>query len=257
MKGWSIARQYPERGVRPYGDIDVCVSGTQYAATRPLLETSEELKYYADLQNGFDNLGGGSWDDLFARSELVQLGETKVRILAPEDHFRVLCFHMLREGAWRPLWLCDIAVALEFRPATFDWEKCFGGSNRTRKLVTCAALLAHRLLDARIEGTPFESKPGYLPGWVISTVLKEWESPEPSMARRHMSPATNFFRRPSRVRSLLTDRWPNPVEASVVARAPFNEFPRLPFQMGTYLIRAFAFVRRLPSLWRSGKIRVA
>ena len=24
-KGWAIARLYPERGMRPYGDIDLCV----------------------------------------------------------------------------------------------------------------------------------------------------------------------------------------------------------------------------------------
>jgi len=37
--------------------------------------------------------------ELFARSQLITLGQTEVRILCAEDHLRVICFHLMREGA--------------------------------------------------------------------------------------------------------------------------------------------------------------
>lgn len=255
VKGWAIARFYPERGLRPYGDIDLCVRPERYNAARAALTTPEGRQYNVDLHNGFANLGGGSEDGLYARSQLVRLGDTDVRVLAPEDQLRVLCFHMLREGAWRPLWLCDVATSLEARPPSFDWEHCFGGTRRNRELVSCAIGLAHRLLDAQVDDTPFAADE-HLPSWVVPTVRKEWESLSPSMTRRHFAPVATYLRHPFRVRTALGDRWPNPVEASVVAGAPFNEFPRMPFQVGAYFIRASGFLRRLPSIWRSRRVFV-
>jgi hypothetical protein len=50
----------------------------------------------------------------------VELNGAKIRILGAEDHLRLLCLHLLKHGAWRPLWLCDVAAALESRPSSFD-----------------------------------------------------------------------------------------------------------------------------------------
>jgi hypothetical protein len=251
VKGWAIARFYPERGARPYGDIDLCVRPEQYNAARMALTTREGRQYNVDLHNGLANLGGGSEDEHYARSHLVKLGDTDVRVPGSEDHLRVLSFHMLREGAWRPLWLCDVAAALEARPANFNWEHCFGGTRRNKELVCCAIALAHQLLEAQVDDISFAADVDHLPSWVVPTVAKEWESLSPSMTRRHFAPAATYLRRPFSVRTALGDRWPNPVEASVVARAPFNEFPRIPFQVGAYLIRASGFLWRLPSIWRT------
>ena len=44
-----------------------------------------------------------------------------------EDQLRQLCLHLLRHGACRPLWLCDVAVMLESLPGDFDWDRCLGG----------------------------------------------------------------------------------------------------------------------------------
>jgi hypothetical protein len=250
VKGWAIARFYPERGARPYGDIDLCVRPAEYQAASAALSTPEGRQYNVDLHNGFANLGGESEGEIYARSHLVRLGDTDLRVLAAEDHLRVLSFHLLREGAWRPLWLCDVATALEARPPDFNWKDCFAGTGRNKELISCAITLAHQLLDARLDNTPFASVDGRLPSWVVPTVQKEWESISPSMTRRHFAPAGTYLRRPFSVRAALGDRWPNPVEASVVARAPFNEFPRMPYQVSAYLLRAAGFVRRLPSIWR-------
>ncbi len=68
-----------------------------------------------------------------------------------ETHLRVICFHLMREGAWRPLWLVDVAAALEFRPGNFDWHYCLRDSRRARPVVHAIGL-AHRLLGVKIEG---------------------------------------------------------------------------------------------------------
>ncbi len=51
------------------------------------------------------------------RSQLVNLDGVDVRVPGLEDHLGILCLHLLHHGAFRPLWLCDIAAALETRPA--------------------------------------------------------------------------------------------------------------------------------------------
>jgi hypothetical protein len=252
VKGWAIARLYPEHGLRPYGDIDLCIREDQSATAEAALKTSEGRRYNVDLHRGFAKLGGGGTDELYAHSQLVRLGETDVRVLGPEDHLRALCFHMLREGAWRPLWLCDIAVALETRPAGFSWQHCFAGTKRSKELVSCAIGLAHGLLGARLDNIPFRVSLEQLPGWAIPTVLKEWESPLPFMIRRHMAPIATYWHHPGGILEGLRSRWANPLEATIVVRGPFNNLPRLPFQIGSYLVQATSFLVQRLKLLRAG-----
>jgi hypothetical protein len=186
VKGWAIARLYPDRALRPYGDIDLCVRPDQFEKAAAALKSLESIAgHYVDLHSGFGEVGrsrrqgqaavlprlgrrtvrkgyafplavssteatpqefGGAasgteesggkaepyrtvwrqsravklnlrtkddWDELFARSRLVPLGDEQVRVLCDEDHLRILCLHLLRSGAWRPLWLCDVALLLE------------------------------------------------------------------------------------------------------------------------------------------------
>jgi len=115
VKGWAAARLYPEPGLRPYGDIDLCCRPDQYSAAAAALRRVKKPKYHLNLHRGFAALDELRWEELYVRSQVVPLGEEKVRILAPEEHLRLLCVHLLRRGAWRPLWLCDIAVAMETR----------------------------------------------------------------------------------------------------------------------------------------------
>ena len=106
IKGWAAARYYPEHGLRPYGDIDICVRRHDYQSAERTLASLDPLKFKVDLHSGFAKFGLRQEEDLYARSELVTLGETEVRILGAEDHLRVVCFHLMREGAWRPSMAC-------------------------------------------------------------------------------------------------------------------------------------------------------
>ena len=244
VKGWAVARLYPDTGLRPYGDLDLCVAPKQYRVAVKALEMDSGKPYQVDLHRGFQTLDHKTWDELYSRSHLLTLGEVRVRVLCPEDHLRVLCFHFLREGAWRPLWLCDIAVALETRPPDFDWNLFTGKNDRRRKWFVCALALADLLLSASMGGVPEALRDGPLPSWFLPSVLKEWELR--SMSHRHATPMNNAWRSPAHALKLksLRAHWPNAIEATIGVNGPFNEMPRLPFQLGNCATRTIAFLRR-------------
>lgn len=242
VKGRAAAVAYTEPGLRPSGDVDVCVRPAQYArASRALEGTNVRV----DLHQGFGEDEPGDFDELYARSETFMLGVTSVRVLAPEDHLRLLCLHLLRHGAWRPLWLCDVAAALEGRPADFDWSRLLGTDKRRARWVACAVGLAHELLGARVEGTPFDdARARRLPRWFVPEVLRQWETPYASMQApmRHRAPMRKYLREPSGLFADLLNRWPNPIEATVRVGGPFNEWPRWPFQLANCLTRTTHFL---------------
>ncbi|HEY0004502.1 MAG TPA: nucleotidyltransferase family protein [Pyrinomonadaceae bacterium] len=242
IKGWAVAQSYPERGLRPLGDMDLCVAPREYDGARLVLEELNDNESPIDLHRGLSKLDDRSWDELFARSQQLPLFESSVRVLAPEDHLRILSVHMLKHGAWRPLWLCDVAAALESRPANFDWKRCLGNRRRA-SWVACALMLAHRLLGAELDGTPSAVREAQLPGWLVAAVLKQWAAPfTPSYYRMPMADALRYRKG---LLAALKSRWPNPVEATVHLRAPFNEWPRWPFQFGSSFLRAAEFTRHL------------
>lgn len=252
VKGWAIARLYPEKGMRPYEDIDLVVRKEQYIAALDAIRNQGDRQYFFDLHRGFKTLDHCEEDDLIGRSRLIKLGEVEVRVLALEDHLRVLCLHLLHHGAFRPLWLCDIGMAVESRPPDFDWDRCLGGNKRVADWIACTIGLAHRLLGARVEDTPVAHRAGNLPVWLIRSVLKQWENPLPKAhgVARHRAPMMNYLRRPAGVLEDLRNRWPTPLEATVNLRGPLNELPRLPFQLADCAARAAKFLVQVPNALR-------
>ncbi len=250
VKGWAIARHYPEPGLRPYGDLDLCVRPGQYVRAQEVLRGLEEEHVPVDLHAGFTNLDERDLDDLYAHSELVKLGDVPVRVLGPEDHLRVLCVHLLRHGAWRPLWLCDIAAAVEFRPADFDWDRCLGSKRRLADWVVCSIGLAHELLGSRVDDTPVAERARHLPRWLVPNVLGQWNTPFPTCQApmRYPEPMATYLRRPAGVLQALRMRWPNAIEATIGVKGPLNGLPRLPFRLAYCLLRTVRFVGRLPRL---------
>jgi hypothetical protein len=158
---------------------------------------------------------------------------------------RLLCLHWLRHHAWRPLWLCDIAAALENRGADFDWDVCLRGTARQRDWIVCALALACRLLGADARDTPVEPLVESLPRWLERAVLKQWQFP----IRYHEPdnlPMLTLLRRRAGLLKALRDRWPNAIEATYDLRGPFTRLPRAPYQLSLYLARAARFHARLP-----------
>ena len=244
VKGWAIARDYPEPGTRPYIDLDLCVLPDQYARASAVLKDAEGCGTNVDLHLGFGKFYDRRTDEVFARSRLVKLDDVDVRILCAEDNLRFLCLHLLRHGAVRPLWLCDIAVAVESRTPDFDWDRCLSGSRREAEWVGCAIQLAAQLLGAEISETPVGRRVPNLPSWLVTAVLRDWGTP---------------FRSPRQILALLRDplrllrelpkellsHWPNPIEATMTLRGPLNRVPRLPFQVGHVVSRTTVLLSQL------------
>jgi hypothetical protein len=137
-----------------------------------------------------------NWTELFARTEVVECAGEPVRILGDEDHLRLLCMHLLRSGARRPPWLCDVALLVEQDPsrsptvrkgsavsADFDWDICLGSDPVHANWVAIAIKLAHELLGANIQAedprqrtecavSKLQSQE--LPRWLVPAVLKQW-----------------------------------------------------------------------------------
>lgn len=244
VKGWAVARLYPERGLRPYGDVDLCVRPERYLEAKNILGGGQTGKSCVDLHEGFFTLDHLDAEPLYARSQLVSLDDAQVRVLAPEDHLRILCLHLLRHSAFRPLWLCDIAAMLESRSASFDWDACLSGNHRQADWVACAIGLAHRLLGVRVDDTPVAARARHLPSWMVPHVLRLWESPYPALypPMSYHPPLATYLRRPAGVLKALRVRWPDPIEATVRMKGPFNEAPRLPFQIAYCFVRAAKFL---------------
>jgi hypothetical protein len=239
-KGCAIARLYPEPGLRPFGDFDFYVRPIEYSNAVKAAASPDAPDLSLDLHQGCRELNDRSYDELFARSQLMSWGEVKVRILGPEDHLRLLCLHTLHHGAWRPIWLCDIAVAFESCARELDWDYLLSGDRQRTDWVICALSLAHQLLDMRIDAYPIVSRVRKLPRWLASETLKQWERPIVPQGRR--IPMKNVLRHPKGVVSALRERWPNGIEATVDVHGPFNNMPRLPFQLADCACRFLKFL---------------
>lgn len=246
VKGWAMARHYPDPSLRPLGDIDLIVRPDQEAHAARLLRDLN-LTRFVDLEHeDIGRLSDGGWDDLFAHSQRASLNGAPIRVLSPEDHLALLCMHCLHHGCSRAIWLCDIAVALEARPPHFDWDRCIGTGSRS-SAVLAGLRLTHALLGADISGTPATGKEA--PRWLVAATLKAWEAPE---FREYITRelVLDAVRRPWKLPAALFIRWPGPIEASLRVGAPFNDFPRFPFQLLSFVDLTARLLWRMPRLLR-------
>jgi hypothetical protein len=232
LKGWSVARLYPESGLRPYGDLDILAPSQHYGAARHVASTCGS-RCAVDLHARLADLPDRSTAELYARSVVTRLRGTEVRLLSAEDQLRYLCLHMLRHGVRRPLWLCDVAAALEALPPDFDWGYCLSGDRRRSRWVLCGLGLAQRLLGACPE-RPWPGGDVRLPVWLEPAVLRQWGMGAPVPASRGASPGALL--------AALRSRWPNPIKATVHRGGAFNDFPRPPYQVAELIAYG---VRRL------------
>ena len=252
IKGWSVARLYPEKGMRPYDDTDLVVLLGRYKAAQMIIGEQTIVEYELDLHCELEEYEFESEDDFFNSTQLIKLDDVDVRVPSLEDSLRLACIHFLRHGAFRPLWLCDVALIVESRPANFDWDRCLGSNKRIADWIACAIGLAHQLLDARVDDTPVKRRAENLPSWLVPSVLKQWEKPfaKDHGVARHHAPMASYMKNPRGLFGDLLTRWPNGIEATVYLRGSFNELPRFPYQIGECIGRAARFVARLPKVVR-------
>jgi len=247
VKGWATARLYPELGLRPFGDLDLCVRPEEREAAERALALSALAGPIAgpiarvDLHTSLADLAGRSLDELYERGALAALGDpaaTRVRVLDAGDHLRLLALHLLRHGAWRPLWLCDVALVVERDGAALDWDLCLRGTRRDARRVACVMGLARRVLGAELpSGLPPEVSRAVrrVPRWLVAATLAQWGRPYTRYTDR---PIATSASRPLDLLAAVRRRWPNAIEATMSLDAPFDGLPRLPLQLTDALRRA-------------------
>jgi Uncharacterised nucleotidyltransferase len=254
IKGWAIARRYPEPALRPYGDLDLCVRPEQFDAAQGVLQESGRRKLPIDLHCGVERLDYESADTLFDRAIIVPGDGTMVLMPSEEDHLRMMCLHLLRHGAWRPIWLCDVALAIETRSAGFDWKRFYGRDSTRREWLGCVVKLARDLLGGRCDEALIANNTRPAPRWLMRTIERRWSRWFNGDYRDHAfrSLLRNRFE-PARALEDLYFRC-DPLRATVEVSGSFNRLPRLPYQVA-------AVVRRLPELpmkineLRNGRVR--
>ena len=138
VKGWAVARLYPEEGLRPYTDLDLHVRGEDAASAGAIALGLARRGCPVDLHRGWGRLDDRATGELLERSARVAIEDGAIRVLGLEDHLRLLCLHMLGHGAWRPLWLADLGVVLESPPSGFDWDRLLWGEPRRSEWVSSA-----------------------------------------------------------------------------------------------------------------------
>jgi hypothetical protein len=253
FKGWFAAQLYPDPGLRPYGDHDVCVRPDDAAAAELALAS---LDASVDLHVGLSphETHGSALDDepldgLFARSRLVPLDGIEIRVLAPEDHLALLCLHLAAHGAHRPLHLCDVAAAVEQLPDGFDWELCLGERTRRAAWIAWTVGLAHGLLGASLDRVPSEVAYRRMPRWLAPAVLRRWGTPTHvwwprGRQRPPLLSSVGSFREAV---ADLRGRWPDPIDAAVAYTPPVWWMPKVAGQLAAVVFGVGRNARRLAS----------
>jgi hypothetical protein len=246
IKGWATARLYPQAGLRPYGDIDLCVPPEYLGRAAAVLETAGGSCGEVDLHGSVPDLADRTWNEMLRRSQLAAVGDARVRVLSQEDHLRLLCLHQVRHGMWRPLWLCDVGAALEAAPDNFDWDYCLSGNAKWSRWVLAVVGLAQRLLGADVRPTRIAQRAAdAVPPWMVETVLWRWES------GRDRKPFAHYLRHPLAALSAVLHDGLNPIKAGYrLGVCPQRRSLMLPVQLAAFLARSVEIPRRAQRLGR-------
>lgn len=250
VKGWALEDLYPEPGLRPCGDIDLCVRRAHYRRADELMQKPEYREMLVDLHSGFDKFYDRRIDEVWARSRLKDLDGVGIRVLAPEDSLRFLCIHMLRHGANRALWGCDIAAAVEAAGSEFDWEMCLGEDRKQAGWTASAIALVCDMLGVDKTGLPDRIRNTRAPGWMIAAVEAEWARPFGFrlQIRRGLRLSLSSL-------AELKHHWPNPVEATVEMGGNFDKGARWLYQAGCLGRRAAAYAAQSVGLMETPRAR--
>ena len=243
VKGWSVARLYPEAGLRPYGDIDLVVRESDLARAQLVLASDTLREYNADLHGGTAHLTDRTFETLFEGSRVLTTGDVSVRTPSAEDQLRILAFHALYHGIWRPLWLCDLGAFLAAEGSGLDWDDLLGRDPKRARWISCVLRLGESLLGADLSSAPDAVRAAVLPRWLEPAVLRQWESTARWPERTNLARA--LADHPRDALALLRARWPDPIRASVYCRAPFDRTPRFPFQVVYALTRSAKIARQV------------
>ena len=102
-------------------------------------------------------------------------------------------------------------------------------------------------MDAPLDIVPEHLRQRNPPRWLVPSVLRQWGAGSPG----YLTPMATYARDTKGVFAAVRQRWVTPIEARVRWRAPFDNAPSLPFQLGYFLRRAAFFAAKTLGLVRS------
>ncbi len=249
FKGWAAARNYPPDRPRFFGDADIAIRREDFENAARLITTDGFASVGIDLHREFRHLDTVPWKTLFARSEVVVVDGTGIRILCSEDHLRVLCVHWLTDGGAYKDRLWDIYFAVERRPKDFDWDRCLNSVSKTRRrwVITTIAL-ANRYLGLDVSALPFEAETEHIPNWIIRCVEQEWTTDV------RLRPLHTCLRQPAILYQQILKRLPpNPIQATIDTEGEFDEGSRFRHQIGSIFVRIRPSTKRIVDALQSKK----
>lgn len=241
IKGWAAARNYPADVPRFSGDIDLAVADEDFDCARSLVEDKKSGVLGVDLHQQLRHLDTVDWKILLENSETIAVDGEAIRILAAEDHLRVMCVHWLTDGGESRDRLWDIFYAVQNRPESFDWDRCLGvvGPNR-RGWIIATVGLAHKYLGLEIDDLPFADEARRLPTWLTRSIERSWNE---GVRLRPLHTALDDMR------TLLTQIRkripPNPIQATIDCEGAFDDGSRVGYQIRDVFIRLWPSIPRV------------
>ena len=244
LKGWSVARFYPEGRIRSYNDIDLVVANRDYEKALELVRKGQFSGIAIDLHRGIRDRDTLSWEQLFSRSYLTQLHDAEVRVLGDEDNLRITSTHWLIDGGEFKEKLWDIFYLVSNRREVFDWDRCLNAAGPTRRTWVLAAVATARdYLGLNVSGLPREFTEFELPSWYKETLERKWVR-EPMLR----IPLLSCWKRPDLlVQQIQRGFPPNPIAATTDTEGAIDHTARWPYQLKSIkkkLINASPFARR-------------
>lgn len=245
LKGWSAARFYDDPESRTPGDFDLMVPPGTSRRVEDLF--AQERDILADIHRGPRHLDKLGFEDLYARSETVDLDGVAVRVLCPEDHLRVVCVHWLTDGGERKERLWDVFWAVKNRPEKFDWDKCLGVvSERRKRWIICTIGLAHKHLGLEVDELPFAKEAKDLPAWFARAIESRWEKGVPHLPLHQSIGSIEML-----LKQLGKRIPPNPVMAMIGMEGDIDARTRFHYQVGFMLKQSVPSIRRtIPAIRR-------
>ncbi len=239
IKGYAAAILYPSDVGRSSVDIDLCFDPIQFENAKSFYEKNPNTGVNVDFHKGFRHLDALSWEELFARSQLIEFEGKPIRVLCPEDHFRVLAVHWLTDGGENKGRLRDIYYGVVNRPTDFDWDKCLHVvSERRRQWIVYTVGLAHYFLDLDLRGLPFEQQAKELPKWLIREVKRQWDLDIPIVPL-----SATLHDRGKFWKQLKKRIPPNPIHATIAMEGSLDAKLRFHYQIGN-------FFQRVTPVWK-------
>lgn len=241
IKGLAAAIYYPDDVLREAVDIDLAVAATDFDPSRALIESAAFQGLAVDLHREVRHLDTVSWDNLFQRSRTIETPFGQIRVLAPEDHLRILCVHWLNDGGTRRDRLWDIYYAIANRDDDFNWSLFLDSvSPKRRRWIVSTIGLAHRYLGLPIDLLPIADEAADVPAWLIKSVERTWREQPREI------PLWLTVRQPRLLAEQMARRFSvNPVRATIELEGSFDGDFRLGYQFLNF------FQRLLPSMSRN------